>query len=134
MIDIENEIFNSVATKLRSEYEGIFVSGEYVPSPTSFPAVSIEEKDNYTYARGIDSSGEKFVSVMYEVNVYSNLTVGKKAQAKEIMSKIDNEMLTIGFIRASNQPMEMPNQETNIYRLVARYRAVVSKDKQIIRR
>lgn len=134
MIDIENEIFNSVATKLRNEYDGIFVSGEYVATPSSFPAVSIEEKDNYTYANGIDSSGEKFVSVMYEVNVYSNKQVGKKSQAKEIMALIDEDMLRIGLTRSSNQPMEMPNQETNIYRLVARYRAIVSTDKQIIRR
>lgn len=134
MIEIENEIFNAVATKLRETYEDIFVSGEYVPTPSSFPAVSIEEKDNYTYAQGIDSGGEKFVSVMYEVNVYSNKTVGKKSQAKEIMALIDDEMLTIGFTRTTKQPMAMPNQETNIYRLVARYRAIVGKDEQIIRR
>ena len=48
MINIESEVFNTVATALRSEFTGIFVSGESVAAPSSFPAVTLVEDDNST--------------------------------------------------------------------------------------
>ena len=41
MIDIENRVFNTVATALRAEYPGIFVSGDAVAAPKTFPAVTL---------------------------------------------------------------------------------------------
>ena len=46
MIDIENEVFNRVATRVREQFPDIFMTGEYVNSPSSFPAVSLVEQDN----------------------------------------------------------------------------------------
>lgn len=121
-------IFTAVATKLREEYSGIFVSGESVPIPPSFPAVTIIEMDNSFYTRTMDLAGnENHSSVMYEINAYSNLTSGKKAQCKSIMATIDKEMHSIGFVRMSRQPLEVPNADGTKYRMVSRYRAVISK-------
>ena len=46
MINIENEIFNDVSTKVRTSFADVYMSGEYVKYPPSFPAVSLVEMDN----------------------------------------------------------------------------------------
>lgn len=135
MIDIEYAIFNRVAMKVREVFPGIFMmTGEYVRSPSSFPAVSLVEMDNGTRTDTIDSgSNENHANVMYEVNVYSNKSAGKKSECKAIIALIDKEMLAIGFSRVTLTPV--PNEyDSTIYRMVARYRASVSDNNTIYRR
>ena len=134
MIDIETAVFNRVATRVREVFPGIFMTGEYVSSPASFPAVSLVETDNATRIETIDSSSnENHANVMYEVNVYSNKTTGKKAECKAIIALIDEEMLAMGFSRSTLTPV--PNEyDSTIYRMVGRYRAAVSSKHEIYRR
>lgn len=134
MIDIENAVFNRVATRVREVFPGIFMTGEYVKSPPSFPAASLMEMDNSTRIETIDSgSNENHANVMYEVNVYSNKTVGKKTECKAIIALIDEEMLAMGFSRSTLTPVPNENDST-IYRMVGRYRAAVSSKHEIYRR
>ena len=134
MIDIENAVFDTVATKVREQFPNIYMVGEYVKSPSSFPAVSLVEMDNATRTDTIDSgSNENHANVMYEVNVYSNRATGKKSECKEIIALIDKEMLALGFARATLTPVPNMNDST-IYRMVGRYRATVSSDNKIYRR
>ena len=134
MIDIENDVFNTVATRVREKYPNIYMTGEYVKSPPSFPAASLVEMDNSGLEDTIDSwSNENHANVMYEVNVYSNKTTGKKSECKAIIALIDQEMLAIGFVRVSLTPVPNMNDST-IYRMVGRYRATVSHDNKIYRR
>ena len=134
MIDIENEVFNRVATRVREQFPDIFMTGEYVNSPPSFPAVSLVEMDNSIRETTVDSgSNENHVNVMYEVNVYSNKTAGKKSECKAIVALLDNEMTAMGFVRSTLTPV--PNEyDATIYRMVGRYRAAVSTDYKIFRR
>jgi hypothetical protein len=86
------------------------------------------------YLPGRDSSGiENFANVMYQVDVYSNLNRGKKAQAREILAMIDVLMAVNGFTRTFMNPVQNMNDPT-IYRITARYTAVVGKDKVIYNR
>ena len=134
MIDIESSVFDRVATKVRAEYTDIYMVGEYVKTPPRFPCVSLIEMDNQSYQKTEDSgSSENHVSVMYEVNVYSNKSVGKKAECKAIVALIDEQMLALGFARTMLQPI--PNlDDATIYRMVGRYSAIISKSKEIYRR
>lgn len=134
MINIEEEVCNDVATEVRAKFSDVYMVGEYVKSPPTFPCVSLVEQDNYIYTKTQTSlSDENHCQVMYEVNVYSNKKVGKKTECKNIMALIDNAMLKKGFTRTMMQPI--PNiDDATIYRMVARYSGVVSKDKQIFRR
>ena len=134
MIDIESQVFNRVATRVREQFPDIFMTGEYVNSPPSFPAASLVEMDNSIREDTIDSgSNENYVNVMYEVNVYSNKATGKKSECKAIMALLDNEMTAMGFARVSITPV--PNEyDSTIYRMVARYKAAVSTDHKIFRR
>lgn len=123
MIDVESKVYTPIAVALRDAFSGIFVSGEYVKAPSSFPHASIVEMDNYTSTDRMDTSDtERFATIMYEVNVYSNKAVGKKTECKEIMAFIDALMYKMNFKRLSLAPV--PNMDdATIYRMTARYRA-----------
>lgn len=132
--DIETDVFNAVAEILSEKYEGISVYNEYSQIPESFPTVSLIEEDNSAFLPALDSEGSHHSQLMYDVNVYSNLSAGRKEQAKEIMRTIDEKMSALGFVRISSQPLVLPNAETSIYRLEARYRTVVDENKRLLRR
>lgn len=125
MIDIENDVFTAVASALRQAFAGITVIGEYIDTPASFPAVTIVEADNriLTYMR--TTNIENGVSVMYEMNVYSNKDSGKKAEAKAITNAADDVFASLGFTRTFRE--QIPNlNDARIYRIVCRYEAVVA--------
>ena len=134
MIDFENEIFSKVAESVRNAFPSAFVSSEYIRTPSKFPFVSIIEMSNTAYERTrTDGSTENHASLMYEVNVYSNKTSGKKSECKKIATLIDNELATLGFSRTMLQPI--PNMDdATIYRMTGRYTAVISKDAKLYRR
>lgn len=134
MIDIENEVFTLIAKALRAKFNPIFITGEYLNAPPSFPCVSLIEMDNRTHFKTQSSeSSENHVQVVYEVGVYTNKAQGKKQEAKAIIASVDTLFSDLGFNRVSLNPIPNP-KDTGVYRLVARYRGVVSKDRVIFRR
>lgn len=134
MIDVETEVFSEISSKVRAKYPNIYMTGEYVKSPSDFPCVSLVEVDNATFRNTQTTEGqENHAAVMYEVNVYSNKTKGKKAECKAIIAFIDELLMELNFTRLMLEPV--PNQDSaTIYRMLGRYRAIVSKNKTIYRR
>ena len=127
MIDLENDIFSAVAAALRTAHPGLYVTGDYVNQPPSFPAVSIVENGNSVVQRYRTLNIENAVSVMYEVNVYSNKASGKKSEAKAIAATLDDAFASIGFTRTMRN--QVPNlNDATIYRIVCRYEAIIDKD------
>ena len=121
MIDIENKIYSPIRTALVNAYEGIFVTSEPTATSAKFPAVSIVQEDNYMSINKLDNSGEeKFATLMFQVDVYSNKASGRKSQCKEIMNTIDTMLYQLNFTRISLTPIPMANE--GYYRLTARYR------------
>ena len=120
MIDIENEVYNYIASALRDKYKKIFVSGDDTLSPSEFPCVYIVQKDNPVDMSSADSGSiERIVMPMFEVNVYSNLKTGRKTQAKEIMSLVCDKMTELDIERTYCQVT--PNVDSSIYRIVGRF-------------
>lgn len=134
MIDIENEVFTAVVKAVRTEYPNIYIVGEYVRAPSKFPCVSLIEMDNSAYDKTQTSGNlENHASVMYELDVYSNKTSGKKSECKKITALIDKQMSALGFSRTMLQPI--PNvDDATIYRIKGRYMGVISENKTIFRR
>lgn len=134
MIDVENEIYDLVASEVRDQFLRIYMTGEHVPAPPSFPCASVVEVDNTPVRRtqSADSS-ENHATVLYEVNIYSNKKAGKKRECKAIAAVIDGVFNHLGFERIMLRPVENVADGT-IYRMIGRYRAVVSEKKVIYRR
>lgn len=132
MINIWNLVLERILVRLAAEDIRVSYSTEDNPKPASFPHVSLVESDDYTYTRTITRQGETHAVKLYSVNVYSNSEAGRKAEAEKIMGVIDDEMLSMGFVRRSMLPASNLNQAT-VYRIAARYSGVVSKSGMIYR-
>lgn len=127
MIDIEFAVYNAVVRELKLAYPDIFATGDLSSSPARFPAVSIVEINNSVVQSARTLNIENAVSVAYEVNVYSNKAGYNKIEAKEVLAVIDNAFQELGFTRTYCNPVQNL-EDKNIYRIVARYEAVVDKD------
>lgn len=134
MIDYQNEIFTEVATAVRSSHKGVFVTGEYTRSPSKFPTVTIDEIENVTMSNLVDSSGEeKFSGLTYRIQVFSNKTAGKKAEARSIFKTADSVMIGLGFQRVTY--MTTPEiYDSTIYSITATYEATVNVNGVFFRR
>lgn len=130
MIDIENKVLSVVREAVLAQYPTASVYGEYVEVPESFPCVTVTEDTNYTYVYTKDEQlAEHHAEVQYAVNVYSNKQTGAKLEAKAIMNIADNAMQSMKFWRTMTR--QIPNVDRTIYRLIARYRAVVGEPTQV---
>ena len=130
MIDIENKVLSVVREAVLAQYPTASVYSEYVEVPESFPCVTVTEDTNYTYVYTKDEQlAEHHAEVQYAVNVYSNKQTGAKLEAKAIMNIADNAMQGMKFWRTMTR--QVPNVDRTIYRLIARYRAVVGEPTQV---
>lgn len=126
MIDIENKVLSVVREAVLAEYPNASVYGEYIDVPESFPCVTVTEDTNYTYVYSKDEQlMEHHAEVQYAVNVYSNLQTGAKLEVRKIMGIADNAMQSMKFWRTMSR--QIPNVDRSIYRMIARYRAVVGE-------
>jgi len=134
MIDHLNEIFTSVATKLREEHPGITVTGEYTRQPSKLPAATLDEIENLTVDSLEDSSNdERYSSLTYRLQVFSNKQSGKKAEARAIFTTADAVMLSLGFHRVTYTTTP-EIYESTIYSITATYEAIAGADGVIYRR
>lgn len=132
MLDPENLIFSTVANALRNTFDDIFVSGEFTDVPARFPAVTIVQSDNAIVQRMRTTNIENAVTIMMEINVYTNTVGYKKSEAKDILEVVDNEFAKMGFARILCNPIANLSDAT-IYRIVARYQASIDKDLWVYR-
>ena len=134
MIDFQNEIFTKVATAVRSAHNGATVTGEYTRTPSKFPTVTLDEIDNATVAELVDSSKEeKFAGLGYRLQVFSNKTGGKKAEARAIFATADKVLVGLGFQRKTYTPTPEIYDST-IYSITATYEAIVDRNGVVYKR
>jgi len=132
VIDISNELYSEIAAGVRAQFPAVFITGTANPAPPSFPTASIAEISNTTYTRTLDSSNrENHARLMWEINVYSNLASGARAQCREIMRVIDELFIFRNFTRSFSE--FVGNADRGVTRLAARYTAIVDREKRLYR-
>ena len=125
MIDFQNEIFTAVATAVRASHDGAMVTGEYARSPSRFPAVTLDEIENVTVPTLVDSSDqENYCGLTYRLQVFSNKSAGKKAEARAILATADGVMRGLGFRRITYTTTPEIYDST-IYSITATYEAII---------
>lgn len=125
MLDFNNEIFTAVAVRVRDQFTGATVTGEYTRKPSKFPCVTLDEVENVTVDSLVDSSDtENFARISYRLQVFSNKRNGKKAEARAIFALADSVMLGMGF-RRKTYTSTPEIYESTIYSITATYEAVV---------
>jgi len=131
MIDYEVKIFNRVhadAAPLCARNR--FVSTTITEPLTAFPAGSLIEMDNAT-ARAFQSSTpvENYSIITYQLEVFAT----SKSECRKVFAAADGAMIAMNFNRISGN--YVPNfGDTNVFRYVARYEAMVDKDGNLYRR
>ena len=111
MIDYFNSIFTAVATELRKQVPGIFVTGEINDSNVKkFPCVQIEENSNLPVHRD-SASRSKYAAVSLRVRVYSNKTSGRISEARSIVGIVDFCIGTAQFLSKIVCPVEWAVQQ-----------------------
>ena len=134
MIDYLNEIFTSVATKVREEHPGITMTGEYTRQPSKFPTATLDEIENVTVDSLEDSSSdETFSGLTYRLQVFSNKQSGKKAEARAIFASADRVLRGLGFRRMTYSTTP-EIYESTIYSITATYEAIADADGVIYKR
>lgn len=124
MIDIEDELYNHLATKLEAKFPNIHIGGPNLENiEAEFPFVYIEEADSYSPRRYQDSSNEeKYARLLYKIEIYSNKQFGKKTECKEIANYINDIMNSLNFTRDSKTQVDNIS-DRRLYRLVLTYTA-----------
>lgn len=125
MIDFQNEIYTTLHTAVKTAFPSAKVSGEYTRSPAQFPCVTCEEIGNSDIQTLFDSSrAEKYARLQYRVQVFSNSTNGKKAEARSIYATCDAAMKGLGFVRKTYTTTPDLYQST-VYQITVTYEAVI---------
>lgn len=130
MLDFSNEIFNTVATHLRSVYEGIQVVGEYVESPVRFPTVTLDEVQNIPVH--LDSNvNNKYARVTYRTQVFVN-GEGKRQRARKIYDSLDQTLMGLGlYAKSYTTTPTIYNSE--VYCITATHEGVIGADGTVYR-
>lgn len=128
MVDIENYVYTQIARAVQSEYPQAEVFGDYVEEMAGFPTVTVTEIQNKTLERMQDEEpAEHYAAITYEVNVYCNDRLGKKAGCKKILGIVDGVMLPMKFTKGTQRQLPAIDHSRAVYRMYARYTAVVDE-------
>lgn len=130
MIDYSNEIFNTVATNLRSLYSNLRVIGEYVEKPAQFPTVTLDEIQNIPVH--MDSAVEnKYARVVYRSQIFCN-GEGKRQKARKIFEDLDRTLMGMGlYVKTYTTTPTIYNAE--VYCITATHEAVIGVDGTVYR-
>ncbi len=128
MIDIENKVITEVTNAVHAQYPGITVASDYEEYFATFPAVAIYQVNNELYQKSLDGTlTEHHAKVTFEVNVYANDQFNRKGTCMDILQIVDACMLGMRFVRTYTR--RVPNIDRSVYRMYARYKAVVEEGK-----
>lgn len=125
MINVENRVLTNVKTYISDVCQT--VQNDSAKSPASFPAVSVEQIDNPDTAVDLENDENAVVS-MIEIQSFSNKDI---TEAKTIINKACDGMRIMGYVRQYGPKRVQNAAETNIYRMVARFRRIVSSVDEI---
>lgn len=128
MIDFEADIYTAVREAMLEAHPEVYMTGDLERQPAKFPCAMLYESGNSAYRITQDSGSlENHAEVNFTAEVYTIKRSSRKSEARDILQTIDDTMRKRGFTRMSMTPV--PNYaDATIYRLVARYRAVIGRD------
>ncbi|RGD36211.1 hypothetical protein [Sellimonas intestinalis] len=120
MINVENRVLTNVKTYISDVCQT--VQNDSAKSPASFPAVSVDQIDNPDTAVDLENAENAVVS-MIEIQSFSNKNI---TEAKTIINKACDGMRIMGYVRQYGPKRVQNAADTNIFRMVARFRRIVS--------
>lgn len=119
MIDASNRVRTNVKAYISDICKNVQNDNR---TPTSLPAVSVKQIDNAETAVDLENTENAVVSVI-EIQSFSNKNL---TEATKIIHRACDAMRIMGYER-NYGPTEIKNaSDTNIYRMIARFKRIVS--------
>lgn len=129
IVDIYNEVYTNVKTTLSD----LLVLNSYQSDTPTFPCVVIEEITNTADENTIDTNGEKYNDITFEVNIFTN-SEQKISESKDIRKRVD-AIFSDEYRMHRGFSGQTPNfADTNVYKYTLRYSFKIGQDKIIYRR
>lgn len=120
MIDASNRVLTNIKTYVKDICKN--VSNYSSKTPPEFPAISVVQMDNRDMCNDLENN-ENAVESVIEIQCYSNKNI---TESKNIINKCCDAMRKMGYARAYG-PKPIDNaSDTNIYRMVARFKRLVA--------
>ena len=127
MIDVSNRVLTNIKVYISDICKN--VQSNSSKSPPGFPALSVEQIDSPDAAMDLENS-ENAVTSVIEIQAFSNKNI---TEAKKVINLACDGMRIMGYARTYG-PKEVKNvSDTNIYRMVARFKRVVSSIEEIVK-
>lgn len=125
MIDVSNRVLSNVKVYIADICKN--VQSDSTKSPSSFPALSVEQIDNPDIAVDLENSENAAISTI-EIQAFSNKNI---TEAKTIINKVCDAMRIMGYERRYGPSKIRNASDTNIYRMTARFRRIVNSVDEI---
>ena len=120
MNDPSNRVFTNIKTYVKDVCKN--VSNHYSKTPAEFPALSVVQMDCRDMCNDLENN-ENAVESVIEIQCYSNKNI---TESKNIINKCCDAMRMMGYTRIYG-PYPITNVvDTNIYRMVARFKRLVA--------
>ena len=125
LIDVSNRVLTNIKAYVSNVCKNVQSSSS--KSPPGFPALSVEQIDSPDIAMDLENS-ENAVTSVIEIQSFSNENI---TEAKKVINLACDGMRFMGYIRTYG-PKEVKNiSDKNIYRMVARFKRIVSSVDEI---
>lgn len=129
IVDITNEVYTNIKTTITNAT----VLPSYPSGDPTFPLITVDELINTTNQNTIDTNGEKYNDVTFEINIFSNSPT-KVTEVKLFRGQVD-EIMSGQYRMTRGFSGQTPNvMDTNIYRYTLRYTCTIDQNKMIFRR
>lgn len=124
VIDVSNRVRTNIKAYISDICKNVQSDNK---TPSSFPAASIEQIDNAETAVDLENTENSVVSVI-EIQVFSNQNI---TEARKIINMCCDAMRVMGYVRNYGPAKVQNASDSNIYRVVARFRRIVSSIEEI---
>lgn len=124
MIDASNRVRTNVKTYISDICENVQNDNK---TSASFPAVSVEQIDNADTAVDLEN-GENAVTSVIEIQVFSNKNI---TEARKIANMCCDAMRSMRYVRNYGPAKVQNASDSNIFRVVARFRRAISSIDEI---
>ena len=130
MVDICNQIFNSLKTKIEADFPSIKVQKEYQPIASTFPTVTFYEIGNSAISHSLDYT-ERKSNLAFQIDIFT--TGGtKETIAKNIAKSVNTALETNWHMKRVFANPIQNTTDPDIYRYTMRFSCKIDEDKLLV--
>lgn len=129
MVNVQNQIFNSVKQKIEKSFPSAKVQKDFQPVAAVFPTITFYEIDNSEFEHTLDYTQRKS-NLAFQIDIFT--TGGDKETQAKTISSIVNEVMEDEFHMKRVFSNPLSNADKDIYRFTMRYSCKIDEERLLI--